>query len=137
MTVQLAPLAIQRFFDNNNNPLVGGQLYTYQAGTTTPAATYADSTGNTANPNPVPLNARGECSVWLSPNQSYKFVLCDSNGNVIWTQDQITTLPPVSGTVRPTPGVIGQSFFDQNLGQPIWCQSISPLVWVNAAGATV
>lgn len=89
MSVQLAPLPVQRFFDNNNNPLAGGQLFTYQAGTTTPQATYTDSTGGTPNQNPIPLNARGEASVWLTYGQAYKFVLQDANGNMIWTQDQI------------------------------------------------
>ncbi len=100
MIVQLAPLAIQRFFDNNNNPLAGGQLYTYQAGTTTPQATYTDYTGVTANPNPVPLNARGEASVWLTSGQAYKFVLEDASGNTIWTQDQIgSALPGINVVV--------------------------------------
>ncbi|MFS7020210.1 hypothetical protein, partial [Pseudomonas aeruginosa] len=65
MAVQIAPLPVMRFYDNNNNPLAGGQLFTYQAGTSTPAATYTDSTASTANLNPVILNARGEASVWL------------------------------------------------------------------------
>jgi hypothetical protein len=90
MTVQLAPLAFQRFCDNNGNPLAAGQLWTYAAGTTTPQATYTDSTGTTPNPNPVPINARGEASVWLTPGQAYKFVLNDGFGNLIWTQDQVS-----------------------------------------------
>jgi hypothetical protein len=32
---ELAPVARQRFFDANGDPLVGGKLYSYQAGTTT------------------------------------------------------------------------------------------------------
>lgn len=96
MSVQLSPLAVQRFYDNNNNPLVGGQLFTYQAGTTTPQATYTDSTGSTSNPNPVIMNARGEAPVWLSPTQSYKLVLCDAAGNIIWTCDNVTSPAPVA-----------------------------------------
>ena len=87
---------MQRFYDNNNNPLVGGQLFTYQAGTTTPAATYTDSTGGTPNTNPVIMNARGEASVWLSAIQAYKFVLEDASGNVIWTEDNIIAPAPVA-----------------------------------------
>lgn len=64
-------------------------MFTYQAGTVTPIATYLDSTGITTNTNPIVLNARGECSIWLLPNTSYKFVLQDSAGNTIWTRDQI------------------------------------------------
>ncbi|MFM0300020.1 glycosyl hydrolase family 28-related protein [Paraburkholderia sediminicola] len=107
MIVQLAPLAIQRFVDNNNNPLAAGQLYTYEAGTTTPVATYTDYTGVTANQNPVPLNARGEASVWLTYGQSYKFVLQDANGNMIWTQDQIGfgNLPGINVVVSNIAGL--------------------------------
>lgn len=96
MGALLAPDPMFRAYDNNNNPLAGGQLYTYQAGTTTPAATYTDSTGNTPNSNPVVLNARGEAPVWLSPTQAYKVVLKDSNGNTIWTVDQVTSPAPVA-----------------------------------------
>jgi hypothetical protein len=42
-----------------------------------------------------------------------------------------------AGAVRPIATFVGQPFFDTNLGQPIWCLSPSPLVWVNAAGAQV
>lgn len=88
MTV-LSPVLVQRFCDNNGNPLFGGQLYSYEAGTTTPLATYTDSTGVTANTNPVILNARGEANVWVPPNVAYKFVLEDSSGNTIWTVDNV------------------------------------------------
>lgn len=84
MTVAyLTPSPIQRFFDNNGLPLVGGLLTTYAAGTTTPIVTYVDSTGTTQNTNPITLNARGECSLWLLPNVGYKLALTDSAGNQI------------------------------------------------------
>jgi hypothetical protein len=69
-------------------PLIGGLLYTYQAGTSTPQATYTDYTLGTPNTNPIVLNARGEASVWLGSN-TYKFVLQDSFGNPIWTADGV------------------------------------------------
>lgn len=89
MTVSLSPLPIQRFYDNSGALAVGGKLYTYVAGTTTPQATYIDSTGGTPNTNPIVLNSRGECSVWMTDGQSYKFVLQDSVGNTLWTVDNI------------------------------------------------
>jgi hypothetical protein len=89
MTAQLAPNPIFRAWANNGNPLVSGQLFTYAAGTTTPQATYIDSTQTTQNANPVILNSRGEATVWLNQLQYYKFVLEDSAGNLIWTADQI------------------------------------------------
>jgi len=86
-----------RSVDNNNNPLVAGQLFTYTAGTSIPQATYTDSTGVTPNTNPVILNSRGEAFIWLTTGQAYKFLLEDSSGNFIWSQDNVT-----AGTI-PTP----------------------------------
>lgn len=90
MTVNLSPTPYQRFVDSNGNALSGGLLYTYAAGTTTPQATYTDSTGGTPNQNPIVLNTRGEASIWLDPTLSYKFVLQTSGGAGVWSQDYIT-----------------------------------------------
>lgn len=112
MSALLSPTPVMRFYDNNNNPLAGGQLWTYQAGTTTPVATYTDSTASTQNTNPIILNARGEAPVWLSPVQAYKFVLQDANGNTIWTADQITSPAPVAvGNMTDEKGSGGQVGF--------------------------
>lgn len=77
-----------QFFDSNGDPLAGGKVYTYQAGTSTPLATYTDYTGLTPNTNPVILDARGEASIWTG-TQSYKFVLKDSTDSLIWTVDNL------------------------------------------------
>lgn len=90
MTTQLAPLAVQRFYDNSGNLAIGGKVYTYAAGTSTPVATYTDSTGGTPNTNPVILNARGEGVFWLTPGQAYKFVVYDAANNLLWSADNLT-----------------------------------------------
>lgn len=90
MTVNLSPTPYQRFVDSNGAALAGGLLYTYVAGTTTPQATYTDSTGGTPNTNPIVLNTRGEASIWLDPTLTYKFVLQTSGGAAVWTQDYIS-----------------------------------------------
>jgi hypothetical protein len=87
-TTSLAPTPKLQFFDANGDPLAGGLLYTYAAGTTTPLATYTDSTGNFANTNPIVLDSRGEANVWLS-GAIYKFALYTSAGVLIWTVDNI------------------------------------------------
>jgi microcystin-dependent protein len=102
MSVLSSPAKMQ-FFDITGAPLVGGLLYTYAAGTTTPLTTYTDSSNTSLNSNPVVLNARGEANVWLGAD-TYKFKLCDSNNVEIWTVDNIsaptTALSPVlSGNV--------------------------------------
>lgn len=87
-TATLSPSPKLQFFDANGNPLVGGKLYSYEAGTSTPLATYADYDGTITNTNPVILNSRGEADVWLSSSY-YKLRLLDSNDVEIWTVDNI------------------------------------------------
>lgn len=102
----LTPSPKTQFFDINGDPLVGGKVYTYQAGTTTPLATYTDNTGASANSNPVILNARGEASIWLGAG-IYKFKLADANDVEIWTVDYIgaplsSVSPSLTGNVEIT-----------------------------------
>lgn len=66
--------------------LVGGKLFTYVAGTTTPQATYANAALTVPNANPIILDANGEASIYVGP-LAYKFVLQDSTGAAIWTFD--------------------------------------------------
>jgi hypothetical protein len=87
MTSIATPPKLQ-FFDANGNPLAGGKLYTYAAGTTTPLATYTDYGGGTANSNPVVLNARGEASVWFGTSQ-YKLKLTDADDVEVYTVDNL------------------------------------------------
>lgn len=87
--MNLSPLLRQRFFDLNGDPLVGGKLYTYQAGTTTPQATYTDAGGLTPNTNPVILDSQGYADVWLDQALSYKFLLKDSLGSDQWSVDDV------------------------------------------------
>ena len=89
-TTSLSPTPKLQFFDLNGAPLSGGLLYTYAAGSTTPLATYTDSTGNFANTNPIVLDSRGEANVWLGAD-SYKLALYTSAGVLIWTVDNIST----------------------------------------------
>jgi len=94
----VTPTAKAQFIDAAGVPLAGGFLYTYEAGTTTPQATYTDAAGSTANSNPIVLDSRGEANIWLA-SANYKFKLTDANGTEIWTVDNIaapsTALSPV------------------------------------------
>ena len=80
-----------QFFTNSGVPLSGGLLYTYAAGTTTPATTYTSSTGATANSNPIVLDSAGRppSSIWLTTGSSYKFVLQTSLAVQIGSWDNI------------------------------------------------
>lgn len=93
MSVNLSPLAGAgaQFLTDAGTPLTGGLLYTYAAGTTTPAATYTDSAGSTPNANPIVLDSAGRVpyEIWLTTGSSYKFVLKTSVGATVGTWDNI------------------------------------------------
>lgn len=93
MAEVLTPYLVQQWFANDGTFLSGGQIFTYAAGTNTPAPTFTDSTGLVQNTNPIILDARGSASVWQTPNVSYKFVVQDKNGNTIprGTVDNVVT----------------------------------------------
>jgi len=104
-TVMPAPKFIG--LDNNANPVSGGKLYTYVAGTTTPQPTYSDVNLTVANANPVVLDSAGRATVFLS-GSSYKFVLKDSDDVTIWTQDNVQAVAPFS-TNLDIQGVAGEA----------------------------
>lgn len=70
MAVNLSMLAGAgaQFFDNNGDPLTGGKLYTYAAGTTSPQATYTSAAGVSAHSNPIILDAGGRASEQAQSN---------------------------------------------------------------------
>jgi len=111
MTVFLSPLAGagQQFLDNSGNPLTGGLLYTYAAGTTTPQTTYTTINGTTAHANPIVLDAAGrlESEVWLTGEVAYKMILRDSAGGLLGTYDDIYGINDVSATGVPWAEVTG------------------------------
>lgn len=87
----LAPQPKAQFFDASGAPLVGGKVYTYAAGTTTPLATFTDASALTPNTNPVILDSRGECDLWFSTATSYKVILKDADDVLQWSVDNIAT----------------------------------------------
>ena len=102
MSVNLSPVggAAAQFFDNNGNPLSGGKLYTYAAGTTTPLASYTTSAGNVPHTNPIILDSAGRVpggQIWLTDgNVDYKFLLETSASVLVGTFDNIPVA--ISGT---------------------------------------
>lgn len=91
----LSPSPKQQFLDNNGRPAVGYLLFTYEAGTSTKLATYVSESGS-ANSNPIELDYRGECDLWIPPNVSYKYVLArpddtDPPTAPIWSVDDVVS----------------------------------------------
>ena len=93
MPLFLSPIGNSQTFDANGDPLNAGQIETYLAGSSTPAATYTDDTGGTPQSNPIILNSLGYPTlgpVWLTGGQSYKFIIKGADGVTLRTIDNIS-----------------------------------------------
>ncbi len=110
----LTPSPLMQFIDANGNPLVGGKLYTYASGTTSPLATYTDAGALTPNTNPVIMNSRGEASVWLG-TAKYSFTLKDADDVLIWTADGVAGLA-TSGDLQAFITLMSSSAGSANVG---------------------
>ncbi len=80
---------IEQLLDDNGALLAGGKVYTYQAGTTTPLATYVDSSGGSPNTNPLTLDASGRGDLWFAVGLAYKVVVQLPSGTVLKTVDGV------------------------------------------------
>jgi hypothetical protein len=120
MSVSLPPFFLLHFFDPNNTgvPLSGGKLFTYIAGTSTKQPTYTDSTQTVQNSNPIILNSRGECSMWLDQTLVYKLVLAPAND----TDPPTSPLNTVDNVITPVPFTLSQ-LTQQVLGTILYPQT--------------
>ena len=90
MSLPVMPNPKVQFF-TGNAPLAGGKVYTYEANTSTPKATYADAEGVTMNSNPVILDSEGRASIYLSG--TYKTIVTDSLDVPIFSEPNISLMP--------------------------------------------
>ena len=89
MPGEIATLPRLQFNAATGAPLVSGTLTSYLSGSTTKTPTWQDQALTIENTNPIVLDSRGSCLVWLDNTKTYKIVLADKNGVVIWTQDNV------------------------------------------------
>jgi hypothetical protein len=96
------------FLGADTLPLAGGLLYTYQAGSTTPLAAYADNSGNIPCTNPIVLGTNGiaPTEIWLNSSNAYKFVLATSANITLYTYDNISGIPSSASLVNVPSGAI-------------------------------
>jgi hypothetical protein len=105
MTVLLSPVGNGiAFLDSEGIPLVGGKIYTYQAGSSTPLDTYTDVNGTIANTNPIILGTNGRTpnEIWLTYGYSYKFVIKTASDVTIQTLDNLYGILQSAPASAPT-----------------------------------
>jgi hypothetical protein len=92
---QLVPWIELRFLDLNGEPLAGGFVHSYVAGTSTPQDTYTDADLLIANTNPIELDANGRCDAFFLAAAGYKFIVTDVNAVAQYTIDQVQNVGQV------------------------------------------
>jgi hypothetical protein len=138
MAVNLSPVGgvAAQFFTNTGAVLTGGKIYTYAAGTTTPATTFTSSQGTTAWTNPIVLDAAGRVptggEIWLTDGITYKFVLRDANDVLIATYDNISGINSNSVSFTNQQQIItataGQTVFNLSISYQVATNSLSVFV---------
>lgn len=83
VAVSFCPVsAVFQYFTDTGVILAGGKINTYVAGSSTPTATYTDSTGVTPNANPIILLSNGRLpnvQIWQPQGALIKIIVTDSN----------------------------------------------------------
>lgn len=129
-----APIVKQQYFNNNGQPLANGTVCTFLSGTTTPSATFTDYTLSVANPQCVPLDSAGRASIWIG-SIIYRFVLKDSVGVTIWTQDGIAVAAPgASGAAAWT--VVGITIYSTPTNYSVCVGCTTALAKFNVNGTS-
>lgn len=125
MAVNPSPFGPKPQFElADGTPAVGNQLFFYVAGSVnTKQNTYTDSTGGSANTNPLVLNALGQptTQIWFTAGQSYKVVYAPSTDtdpptSPIWTIDNLigindTTNAASEWVAGPAPTFVSATSF--------------------------
>lgn len=114
-----APWGNQQFVTDDGSPASGWHLYSYLAGSSTPATTYCDEAGTIAQTNPIVLDTLGfvqSGQLWFAGGQAIKLVLTDENDVAQKTEDNLVGINDTSVTVSewangPTPTYISSTSF--------------------------
>lgn len=81
-TASILPPAQTQFLDQNGKPLTSGSVEFFIPGTTTYKMTWQDEGQTIPNTNPVILNSAGRAIIF--GDGSYRQVLKDRKGNIVW-----------------------------------------------------
>lgn len=81
------PQGKQHFDNATGGPLVGGKLFAFVPGTSTPKNTFTTSVGDVPNTHPIVLDARGDAAVYW--DGSYDVVLRDAADSLIWGPERL------------------------------------------------
>jgi len=128
-TASILPPAKTQLLDNNGKPLVSGTVDFYIPGTTTRKTTWQDSSETIPNTNPVVLDGAGRAIIL--GDGSYRQIVKDRLGNLIWDQQTSSTGTggggttatvgdgDAVGTIKPWSGFTAPSQYVFSYGQEL------------------
>lgn len=127
MSLVLSPPPRYQAIDQDGNPVSGGKVYTYAAGTSTPLATYTSVAGTVENSNPIILDTAGRAVIYLTSGTDYKFVVTDADDVAVYTQDHVKGIGSETGQfVESVTGL------NTNNADPV-----NPIVRISVDGTTI
>jgi hypothetical protein len=136
----------RRFIDENGNPISGGKLYTYEAGTTTPLDTYINDALTTTAPNPIVLSSAGmmttngvdEGPIYVAPD-NYRLVLRSSDDATTYFDiDDLTVIDPDTATAVAAETITSNTTVaSSDLDRPFLVNSSSGDVTITADSETL
>lgn len=145
----LVPIFTNGITDDSGNPLAGGIVDFFIAGTTTRQAVYTNAQLTVAHPNPLTLDSSGRVpgGVYFQP-KSYKVRVSDSLSVLVWEQDEWQDFGQVQGVAAQSYRARGQVYdLDNGAGTIIddvimklsraVTLSAARIVYVDAATGTV
>lgn len=134
MAGTLFGLPMSQQVDELGNPLSGGLLYIYEAGTSTPASTYSDFSLSTVQTFPLQLSASGRVPAFYVSDGSYRARLTTSGGVEIFDEASITSIGASSGGSGAVDSVISSGDTGDMQWLPI---SGTKSGWVRCNGRTI
>jgi hypothetical protein len=139
-------LPLSQQFIENGEPMSGGKLYLYEAGTSTPATTYESFslTAGTELSFPIELDSSGRIPEFWVDDGSYRVRLTDVDGNEIFDINSTTALGASSGGAGTGDSVSDASIFQTGdlMWQPVngtrsgWVRANSRTIGSSSSGAT-
>jgi hypothetical protein len=94
-------------FDDEGERAIGAKIYFFDAGTSTPRATYSDAALSVANTHPVVADGNGRWPKVFLQYGSYKETATTAGGTTLWTTDDIPNPAPTD----PGEGVAADAIY--------------------------
>lgn len=139
-------LPLSQQFTENGEPMSGGKLYLYAAGTSTPSTAYESFslTVGTELPHPIVLDSSGRIPEFWLADGSYRVRLTDVAGNEIFDINSTTALGASSGGAGSGDSVSEDSIFQTGdiFWQPVnsarsgWVRANARTIGSSSSGAT-